>query len=162
MDSIKGLCRKACCVLLVAAALGLRPAAAETPLAFYPLTPCRLWDTRPGGAATAFKANTSRSFPVRGLCGVPAHAEAVALNLTVVRQTDLGNLRAYPANTPAPNASVMNFQADGAATANGALIPLSSGGDTDITIQVDMPQGSAGTLHNLADVTGYFAPVPQP
>ena len=57
-------------------------------LAFYPLPPCRISDTRNpigslGGPVIA--AATSRSIPVLSSnCGVPANAQAYSLNATVV------------------------------------------------------------------------------
>jgi hypothetical protein len=138
-------------------------AGAQTNLAFYPVSPCRLWDTRgPAGPSggPAHNANTSRSFPVRGVCGVPTTAQAIAVNLTVTFGTlpvrDLGNMRAYPAGTTAPLASVLNWTAADNALANGAIVPLGTSGANHITIQIDMPVGSAGQIHSLADVTGYF------
>ena len=144
---------------LAAVGLGLAPAwaQAQTPLSFYPLSPCRLWDTRSAGPAHS--ANTTRNFPVRGMCGVPVTAQAVALNLTVTFGTltnrDFGNMRAYPAGTPVPPASVLNWLATDSAIANGAIIPLGDDGSGNhITIQIDMSAGSVGAIHSLSDITG--------
>src|ERR1035441_4787572 len=58
-------------------------------LAFYPLTPCRVADTRlavgPLGGPSLV-ANTARTFPVLSAtnCGIPAAARAYSLNFTVV------------------------------------------------------------------------------
>jgi hypothetical protein len=150
---------------LAAVALGVAasPAQAQTPLSFYPVTPCRLWDTRqPNGpqGGPKLNANSDRDFPVKGFCGVPATAVAAALNLTVVGATDLGDIRAFPQGTTMPNASVLNYLGDGVAIANGAILMLGSAGTGQnmfhITIHVDMPAGSTGQVHSLADVNGYF------
>jgi len=138
-------------------------AGAQTNLAFYPVSPCRLWDTRglagPSGGPE-HSANTARNFPVRGVCGVPTTAQAIAVNLTVTFGTltmrDVGNMRAYPAGTSAPTSSVLNWLATDSALANGALIPLGVDAGNHIRIQIDMPAGSTGKIHSLADVTGYF------
>src|SRR4029078_8310961 len=57
-------------------------------LQFYPLTPCRVLDTRnPAGAlgGPAIAGGTSRSFPIpSSACGVPATATAYSFNATVV------------------------------------------------------------------------------
>jgi parallel beta-helix repeat protein len=123
---------------------------------FFTLTPCRVADTRnpvgpSGGPALA--ANSTRTFPVTGICAIPATAKAVAVNVTVVGETDLGDLRVYPAGSPAPSSSTINF-AVGKVRANNALIPLFSGGQ--ITVRCDMAPSSTGQTHFLLDVTGYF------
>jgi hypothetical protein len=148
--------------LLVALAVALFAPAAMAqvgPLSFFPLTPCRAFDTRnPPGPSGGPKlgANTERCFPIRGACGVPSTAVAVVINLTSSASTDFGNLRAYPSGTPAPLASVLNFLGDGVAIANGSIIPI--GNDGRICLRVDMPPGSLGQVHAIGDVSGYFAP----
>ncbi len=88
-----------------------------------------------------------------GICAIPSTATAVALNVTVVDETDLGDLRLYPAGSPAPSSSTINF-AVGKVRANNAIIPLGSGGR--ITVQCDMPPASTGQTQFLFDATGYF------
>jgi hypothetical protein len=119
---------------------------------FYTVAPCRVVDTRqPPGLPLG--ASSSRSFDVAGACGIPAGARAVALNVTAVNPTDLGNLRLYPAGQPVPTSSTINFAA-GTTRANNAILPLGTGGQ--VTVQCDMPPGSTGTTHLLLDVSGYF------
>jgi hypothetical protein len=118
---------------------------------YFTLTPCRLLDTRELGSG--LPANMAYDFAVAGSCGVPPTAKAVAVNLTAVAPTDLGDLRLYPAATAVPTTSVLNF-ADGQTRANNAVINLGAGGG--LTVQCDMPQGSAGSTHVLVDVYGYF------
>jgi hypothetical protein len=77
----------------------------------------------------------------------------VAVNVTVVGETDTGNLRIYPAGSPLPTASTINF-AVGKVRANNAIIPLGVGGQ--ITVRCDMAVASTGQTHFLLDVTGYF------
>jgi hypothetical protein len=101
----------------------------------------------------ALGANTIRSFPVTGICGIPSTATAVALNVTVVDETDFGDLRLYPAGSPAPSSSTINFAVQ-KVRANNAIIPLGSGGQ--IAVQCDMPSVSTGQTHFVFDVTGYF------
>jgi len=127
-----------------------------TPSNYFTVTPCRVADTRnpvgPSGGP-ALGANTVRSFPVTGICGIPSTAKAVTLVLTVVDETDFGDLRLYPAGAPAPSASTINFAVQ-KVRANNAIIPLGSGGQ--IAVQCDMPPASTGHTHFLFDVTGYF------
>ncbi len=64
------------------------PASGSQNLAFYPVTPCRIADTRnPVGAfgAPALAGGVPRTFPVpSSSCGIPASAQAYAFNMTVV------------------------------------------------------------------------------
>jgi hypothetical protein len=53
-------------------------------------------------------------------------------------------------------ASVINFSTADFALANGVLIPLANISGIDISVQNDMPPGSAGTVNLVVDVTGYF------
>jgi hypothetical protein len=113
-------------------------------------------DTRdPAGPSggPALGANTTRTFPVGGICGVPYTAKAVAINVTVVNETDYGNLRLYAAGGSLPGASTINFTAQ-KVRANNAVIPLGTGGE--IGVRCDMPPGSTGRTDFLFDVTGYF------
>jgi chitinase len=138
--------------LLTALRNALRPAAG----AFFTLTPCRVADTRdsPGvSGGPALAANTTRNFPAGGLCGIPMDAVAIAINVTVVGETDSGDLRLYPAGGPIPTASTINFAVNHV-RANNAVIPLGVGGW--IAVQCDMPPGPTQTTHFLFDVAGYF------
>ncbi len=123
---------------------------------FYPLTPCRLADTRnPNGPSggPALVGGTLRTFPVAGLCGVPADAIAVAVNVTVVTPTSLGNLILFPAGITPPLASTINFSA-GQVRANNAILGLD--GPTAGSVDVQTLLAGAGSSHFVLDVTGYF------
>ena len=131
------------------------------PYSFFPLTPCRVVDTRgpvgpQGGPALA--ANTVRSFSIINVngCGVPTTAKAAAINITVVQPTDNGDLRLFPYQSAVPLASAINFSTLDFALANGAIVPLANIGGLDISVQNDMPPGSPGNVHLVIDVTGYF------
>lgn len=143
-------------VLLAAGSAG----AQSGPFRFAPLAPCRIVDTREAAGPTGgpgLLANADRSFPIKGACGVPDAAQAVVLNVTIAAPTDLGDLRIFPAGTPAPLASVINWVTGDLAVANGAIIPLGldvSG--NHVTVHVDMPLGSTGQVHLILDATGYF------
>ena len=136
-------------------------AAVAGPYSFYPLTPCRVVDTRgpvgpQGGPALA--ANTVRSFSIINVngCGVPASAKAAAINITAIQATDNGDLRIFPYQSAVPLASVINFSTIDFALANGAIVPLANIGGLDISVQTDMPPGSPGSVQLVIDVTGYF------
>jgi hypothetical protein len=126
---------------------------------FVGLPPCRVVDTRnangpSGGPALA--ANTARSFPIINVnsCGVPTTAKAAVVNVTAVAPGDNGNFIIYPAGSPRPNTSVVNWSVSDFATGNGAFLPLANQGGVDITAYPNMPRG--GTVHLVIDVTGYF------
>ena len=152
--------------LAIAVGLSLLFAAADVyaqagPYSFFPLTPCRVVDTRnangvSGGPVLA--ANTARSFPIINVnsCGVPATAKAAVFNVTAVAPGDNGNFIIYPAGSPRPNTSVVNWSVSDFATGNGAFLPLANQGGVDITVYPNMPPNSSGTVHLVIDVTGYF------
>jgi hypothetical protein len=123
------------------------------PGAYFAVAPCRVADTRnaPGpSGGPALAANTVRTFPVAGICGIPSSATAVAINVAVFLPSNDGDLRVYPAGGTAPLASAINFRAD-IVRANNAIVPLGTGGQ--ISVQCDMPSGST---HFFFDVYGYF------
>lgn len=117
-------------------------------LQFYPLTPCRIADTRkPNGllGGPYISGGTSRSFPVASACNIPANATAYSLNFTAVPHGSLGYITAWPQGDPQPLASVLNAPT-GTVVANAAIIPagLPNGGvsvyasnDTDLVIDID-------------------------
>ena len=118
------------------------------PAAFNTVTPCRLVDTRVSGGALA--AYAGRTWTITGLCGVPVTSTAVAVNLTVVSPTAPGFIRLAPGNGLTETSSI-NFS-PGQTRANNAVVMLA----TDGTGKLLATNGSAGTVHVVLDVTGYF------
>ncbi len=88
------------------------PKGTASALAFYPVTPCRVVDTRNavgplGGPYMA--AGTSRAFPVQSSnCGLPADAQVYSLNVTVVPRGPLGYLTMWPSGQAQPLVSTLN------------------------------------------------------
>jgi uncharacterized repeat protein (TIGR01451 family) len=119
-------------------------------LDFYTLPPCRVLDTR---LSEALASQVPRSIPVAGLCGVPATAQAVALNVTVVSPSGPGNVSLWPADLPWPMTSVINFST-GQTRANNAIVGLATDGGGDLAAQAFV--GGGGTVHLVLDVSGYF------
>lgn len=156
MISIHKLFASARFLALAAVVVGLTGsrAQAQTGLSFHPLTPCRVWDTRFSHPTPSPHApNSTRDFVVKGLCGVPATAQAVAINVTIVGPMAAGNLRIYPAGlTTPPLASLLNWAAGDSPIANGTIVRLGDSGGKHLTVKND----STGTVNTLADVTGYF------
>jgi hypothetical protein len=122
-------------------------------LAFYPVAPCRLVDTRLaagplGGPSLA--GNTARVFPLLSSpCNLPATAQAYSLNYTSVPKGPLGFVTTWPAGQPQPLVSTLNAPT-GAITANAAIVPAGAAGAISVfaTNNSDM----------VIDVNGYFAP----
>jgi Pro-kumamolisin, activation domain/Bacterial Ig-like domain (group 3)/Putative binding domain, N-terminal len=135
---------------------------AETPppLAFYPLTPCRIADTRVGfGFSGAFGPPSlvgaaTRSFPIpQSACNVAATAQAYSLNITVLPPGALGYLTAWPTGSATPEVSTINAP-EGGVVANAAIV--SAGTDGAVSLYA-----SSGT-DVLIDINGYFAPPGEP
>ena len=125
---------------------------ASSALAFYPLTPCRVLDTRdPAGTlgGPALVAGVPRSIPVKsGNCGVPASAEAYSLNTTVVPSGPLSFLTLWPSGQNQPFVSTLNAL-NGATVANAAILPAGTNG---------VINAYATNATNLViDINGYFA-----
>src|SRR5882762_7616517 len=86
------------------------------PLNFFTLTPCRVVDTRSAGGPLA--AGVERTFPFAGICGIPATAIAVSVNIAVTQPTAAGNVRLYPAGSLVPTSSAINYSAGQTRTNN--------------------------------------------
>ena len=120
-------------------------------LQFYPVTPCRVLDTRNaigtfGGPSLA--GGTGRSFPVlSSACGVPA-AAAYSLNVTVVPHGPLGYLTTWPTGQAQPGVSTLN-SLDGTILANAAIVPAGSNGAVSFY--------ASNTTDVVVDINGYFA-----
>jgi pseudomonalisin len=122
-------------------------------LAFFPLTPCRIADTRNAAGplgGPSLTGGVARSFPVQSSsCGIPATAQAYSLNITAVPQGKLGYLTAWPSGQAQPLVSTLNSYT-GTVTANAAIVPAGSGGDVSIYV--------SNSTDVVLDVNGYFAP----
>jgi hypothetical protein len=129
------------------------PNSNPTALAFYPLTPCRVADTRnPTGplGGPSFAAGNVRTFPVLSSnCNIPASAQAYALNFAAVPSGPLGFLTAWPTGQQQPFAASLNAPT-GAVTANALIVGAGTNGSVDVFAL------SATDL--VIDITGYFAP----
>ena len=113
-----------------------------------------LYDAKHYEAQFGPPADGFRGFTIKGVCGVPATAKAVSLNLTVVTPTADGFFSMWPFGGAFPVVSTINFVAGEPAIANGAIVPLAAG-TPDLNGVYGIAVGSA-TTHALMDVTGYF------
>jgi hypothetical protein len=139
-------------------------------LTYTSMTPCRIFDSRPGsgvqGAGTGpLQAGTVVAIDVAGgaaSCGLPfPYTKAAILNFTIVTPSGAGDLRAWPwasSNPPAPNTAVINYaNVPGLAIANGLVMPTCnsfvSGSCThDLFLRPDV-----SSAHLVIDVFGYMS-----
>ena len=129
------------------------PAGTASGLQFFPLTPCRVADTRNATGALggpSLAENDSRAFPVHSsACGIPSTAKAYSLNITAVPHGSLGFLTAWPSGQAQPVVSTLN-SSTGAITANAAIVPAGNSGEISIFV--------SDASDVILDVDGYFAP----
>jgi hypothetical protein len=121
-------------------------------LAYYPVEPCRFYDSRTVQGSSALPARTTRTVRISPLCGIPETARAYVVNATVVPVAKLGYLRILPAGVSA-NTSTLNALA-GTVTANTAIVSAGNLGAIDLF--------ATDETHAVLDVSGYFAPAGQP
>jgi hypothetical protein len=118
---------------------------------FYPVTPCRVADTRnPAGqfGGPTMTSGQTRNFPIpQSPCGVPTTASAYAMNVTVVPDGPLGFLTTWPTGQALPNTSTLNSWT-GKVLANAALVP--AGTNEAISVFASNPTDV------ILDINGYF------
>ena len=131
------------------------PASGST-LAFYPLTPCRVADTRhtgyPQGLGPPYlPGHTERQFPILNAtsCNIPSSAEAYSLNFSVVPHGGLGYMTVWPTGQTRPLVSTLN-DIPGTIIANAAIVPAGTGGDVSV-----YPSNDTDVI---IDINGFFAP----
>ncbi|MBL8218562.1 MAG: hypothetical protein JNL62_05010 [Bryobacterales bacterium] len=133
--------------------------AAASNLVFYPLTPCRVIDTRidyrqPAGpfGPPSMTAQTKRTFQFPAAttyCSIPANARAFSVSLTAVPKGALQFITIWPAGGSQPNVSSINSPS-GRIVANSVIVPASANGSIDVYAFND--------TDFLIDINGYFAP----
>jgi hypothetical protein len=129
-------------------------------LAFYPLAPCRIADTRVGsGFSGAFgapflSANTTRTMPIQmSACGVPVAALAYSLNVAALPHEPLGFLTVWPAGITLPLVGTLGSPT-GQNVSNAALVPAGTGGAIDLFANADTDV--------IIDINGYLGPANLP
>jgi len=130
------------------------PATDPTGLAFYPIPPCRIADTRTAAAplgGPALVGGQSRTLPIlASACNLPATAQAYSLNFAAVPNGSLGYLTAWPTGQSRPLAASLNALT-GAITANAAIVPAGANGSVDVF--------DSDATNLVIDINGYFAPM---
>jgi uncharacterized repeat protein (TIGR03803 family) len=123
-------------------------------LAFYPLPPCRVVDTRNTQGGPTLQGQTEYDYAVQGICAIPTNAQAYSFNFTVipVDNVPVGYLTVWPQGQSQPTVSTLN---DYTATvvANAGIVPAGGNGG-EIAAYVY----TTGQANLLVDVNGYFAP----
>jgi len=126
---------------------------------YVPITPCRIVDTR--NAVGVFSSGQTRSYYVGGTfgfapqggksggCGIPTGAQAVAAVVTAVTPQHAGYIRAWPAGTAEPGATLLNYA--GNSIGIGGQVKLRSGAGTDLTLK-----NYGGPTQVVIDVNGYY------
>jgi hypothetical protein len=115
------------------------------------VTPFRILDTRAPLQGPALGPGVTRVLQITGVGAtpVPADADVVVLNVTAVSGTASSLLSVYPAGSPPPSTSALNFAA-GSVTPNLVTVALGSGGAVKVF-------NAAGSVNVVVDVEGYFA-----
>ena len=137
-----------------------------TDLVYTPVTPCRVFDTRPskGGTGPIAAAGT-KNFYIYGQttyagqggaasnCGITAgnNTAAVALNVTVVTPAAAGYVTAYPFATTLPTAATVNFQAGDIARGNFTIAKVAQSGLFDLSVY------SSSNADVVGDVVGFYS-----
>ena len=126
------------------------------PSRFYPLAPCRLFDTRSSSgsdsASPILGAGEIRTLLIGGRCAVPANARAISVNQTVVGPAAGGELTLYRSDLASPpGTSNISFRI-GVTRANNGILELARDG----TYGLNVRNSSPGTVHFILDVNGYF------
>jgi hypothetical protein len=124
-------------------------------LAFYPLPPCRVADTRkssyPQGLGPPYLiGGQERPFPILNAtpCNIPSSAAAYSLNFSVVPYGPLGYMTVWPTGQARPVVSTLN-DIPGTIIANAAIVVAGTGGNVSVypTNDTDL----------VIDINGYFA-----
>ena len=127
-------------------------------LAFYPMTPCRIADTRSAGGSgktgafgpPSVSSGSTRDFPVpASSCNVPGAAQAYSLNVTALPKAKL-SLTVWPGQTALPQATGTVNTPDGRIVNNGAIVPAGTDGSVNVF--------ATATTDVVIDINGYFAP----
>ena len=124
---------------------------------YVPITPCRLFDTRPapdnvGGRSTPIGSGETFTLQVRGAngnCDIPAEAVGVAMNTTAVNGTLNSYLTVYPTDAPQPLASSLNWVAGQGPSPNQLNVTLAADGRISLF-------NNAGNVDVIGDIVGYY------
>lgn len=121
-------------------------------LAFYPVTPCRIADTRNPAAALggpSLAMQSARAFPIlNSSCELPANSQAYSLNFAAVPKGPLGYLTVWPTGLEQPVVASLN-DVTGTVAANAVVVPAGANGAVSVF--------TTNTTDLVIDTNGYFA-----
>jgi hypothetical protein len=132
---------------------------------YHPVTPARIFDSRPGlagsendvaplGAKPMTPTGSTFDVQLLGLGGVPANAAdvlGVVVNIVVTEPTNPGYLNAYAAGANAGTAAIVNFGAN-QSVPNTAIVRPGANGKLTVLLNA-----AAGRAHVVIDVFGWFS-----
>jgi len=124
-----------------------QPTQGNPGLSLYPVSPCRVIDTRHVGNGQPF-SGTLVVDVVDSVCGPSGTAQAYVFNATVVPSGSFGYLTLWPDGGQQPNVSTLNA-VDGFVTSNMAIVPTTNG-------SIDAFASNLTQL--ILDISSYFAP----
>lgn len=124
---------------------------------FVPMTPCRLFDTRPGEFNVGFRSGPLTADEevdvdvtgTNGECTVPGDATAVSINLTGLDATSPTFVAIWPAGADNPGTSVLNLLPGQPPAPNKIDVQLSSSGAVTL-------YNAFGSVNLIGDVMGYY------
>ena len=139
--------------------------AADAPMSFVTVTPCRLMDTRPapstvGPRRTPLVSGETITKAVRGTngkCTIPNAAPAISYTITIPSAPVSSSVAVYRADGTRPASPAIDVTLGAFAPSEQGLVRLSSTGAIKLFV-------SKGPLNVILDITGYYtsaAPGPQ-
>ena len=153
--SIAAIATVACGGGLLTASAASSPSASS----FVPVTPCRLFDTRPanvviGSRSTPLSAAETLTTPVwgtNGNCTIPSGVTGLSMNVVAVNPTAASFLTVFPSDQPLPLSSNLNWIANQPPTPNAVTVSVSNDGNVSFF-------NNAGTVDLAVDIVGYYEP----
>ncbi len=140
-------------------------------MAYVPIEPCAVFDTRPsegssGGFVGSFGDGAQLEPQIRGTfpvgqgggntaCGLPAEAAGVVINLVAVGATGTGSLRLGPSASGLQQLTRFTPLTPSMANSVMAMVPLTAGGTLTLSVDID----GAGSVHARGVALGYLQPV---
>jgi len=129
--------------------------ATQSTLTFYPVTECRVFDTRNANGPLGgpyLHGGGERDFPVLASdCQIPSDAQAYSMNFTAVPYDgqELGYLTVWGKGSPRPGVSTLN-NPTATIVANAAIVQAGTGGEVAVY--------PSNNTQLVGDINGYFAP----
>lgn len=135
------------------------PQTGNVGLRFFPVEPCRAFDSRSAdlGGGGKLVSGTTRPIAVAGNCGIPrGAAKAVVVNVSAVAPEGDGYLRLYASHRPMPATAVLNFRASDVIS-NGTIVELGTAQFDLLAAPMLFGRDATAAMDFVIDVYGYFA-----